>query len=215
MKRSGRGFTVAEVLTVVVIVGLILSVVAMIVPLLLKAPPQVQAQVDSVDSAALALYRVQRDVRQSDTKGIFNCTIAPTVSCAQPQGQPTTTPALLVATANPNGQFQSDKYGNPNWQGFIVFWLVPNSDGTSNSLERGFYAAPINFADPPGTLQQAIAALTFELTDPNAMTLSQDVQSLSASIDPFSSIVALKLVGGNVKGDVTSLSLTSNSYVRN
>lgn len=214
--RALRGFTVSEVLTVVVIVGLMLSTVALLVPLLLRAPSEVQSQVDNVDSAALALYKVQRDVRQSDTKGIFDCTTLPVVACTQPQGQATTTPALVVLTANGNGQFLSNPItGNPQWQGFIVYWLVPNSDGTSNSLERAFYPANIDLSYSNLTLQAAVAALTFSLTAPGAVTVSQDVRSLSAAIDPASSIVMLRLDGGDLKGNVSSLSLTSNSYVRN
>ena len=82
MRRQRRGFTIAEVLTVFVIVGLMLSAIAFAMPLFMRAPSEAQSQVDGVESAALALYRVQRDVRQSDVNGIFECSLPPSPTCS-------------------------------------------------------------------------------------------------------------------------------------
>ena len=56
-----RGTTIAEVLTVTVIIGMLLSAMVVIVPLLVKAPAQMQSQVDEVNTAAIALYKIRRD----------------------------------------------------------------------------------------------------------------------------------------------------------
>lgn len=217
--RSQRGFTIAEVLTVMVIVGLILGSIAMAMPLFLKAPTEAQLQVDNVQTAALALYKVQRDLRQSDPSGIFSCSMPPLVVCTTANGPPSPTPALVVLTAdNPSGEFKPNANGGPDWQGFNVYWLTPNSDGTSNDLKRAYFPDPIwNFPVLSLGTQEATAAvvLTTVLTTGSAVTVATHVRQLSVSVDKTSNIAGLQLDGGDLTGNVSRLSLTSNTYVRN
>jgi prepilin-type N-terminal cleavage/methylation domain-containing protein len=224
MKRRGRGFTIAEVLTVLVIVGLILSAVAMTTPMILRGQSQVQAQVDNIESSALALYRVQRDLRQSDTGGIFDCTATPVVVCSQPNTSPVATPALVIATAdNGTGEFQPDAAtaGSPKWQGFYVYWLTPNADGTSNDLKRAYFPWPgpgqmvLSVANHPTVQAAAVTALSTLLGSGNPETVAQDVIDIKASIDTTNSIVSLRLDSGNTSGTVSSMTLWGDSYVRN
>jgi len=58
MKRKQRGTSIAEVLTVTVIIGMLLSAMVVIVPMLIRAPAQMQGQVDDVNTAAIALYKI-------------------------------------------------------------------------------------------------------------------------------------------------------------
>jgi type II secretory pathway pseudopilin PulG len=235
MRRSQRAFTIAEMLTVLFVVGLMLSAVAFAMPLFMRAPLEAQSQVDNVESAALALYKVQRDVRQSDVNGIYNCSLPPAPVCAivtppPPTVTPGPTQALVLVTAdNPNGLFQvggggggggGGVAGYPKWQGFIVYWLTPNSDGTSQALHRAFYAdssiSTDKFGQPVG-LSQALAevVLAAAMTAPGSETVAQDVAALRTSVDSVNNIAHLQVDGGDTTGNRSSLDLTSNSYVRN
>ncbi|HXW75864.1 MAG TPA: type II secretion system protein [Candidatus Eremiobacteraceae bacterium] len=223
MRRRQRAFSVVEVLTVLVIVGLILAAIAITAPLFLNAQNEVQAQTDNINSAALALYRVQRDVRQSDVNGVFNCTTAPVVLCSQTGGNAVTTQALAIITAdNGTGEFQpittGAAAGQPDWQGFWYYWLVPDPNGQSNDLLREYEnTGPINLttASLPSVELLAQTWLTTALGG-SPETVATNVESLSAAADTGDSIVQLQLVGGGTSsGNVTSLSLSGSSYVRN
>jgi prepilin-type N-terminal cleavage/methylation domain-containing protein len=226
--RKSRGFTIAEVLTVLMIVGLLLGAMAFAMPVLMRAPLEAQSQVDNVESSALALYRIQRDVRQSHISQIYDCSLPPAVSCTQPQPPPPpaqapTTPALVVMTADSNaGSFEVSGLGDlgyPKWQGFDVYWLTPNSDGTSSALHRLFFPFTItvdNYGNPTNvTVATAVTVISAALLAPGSETVAQDVQSIRTAIDPVNNIVSLEIDGGDTSGNKSSLSLTSNSYVRN
>jgi type II secretory pathway pseudopilin PulG len=232
MKRITRGFTIAEVLTVCVIVGLLLSVIAFAMPLFMRAPLEAQSQVDNVQSAALALYKVQRDVRQSNINGIYDCSLPPIVTCAAatpppPSITPPPTPALVVLTADSGaGSFTvggalSGEAGYPKWQGFVVYWLSPNSDGTSFALHRVFYPyaanITVNSKGQPTNVTAVMASvvLTAAVVLPGSQTVAQDVSAIRTAVDPVNNIVQLQIDGGDTSGNKSSLSLTSNSYVRN
>lgn len=217
-----RGFTIAEVMTVLVIVGLILAVIAMITPIIFRGQSQVQAQTDSIQSTALALYKVQRDVRQSNIGGVLACTTVPIVVCTQPTSAPGAqqTQAIAIVTAdNGTGQFVPNNAGLPKWHGFVLYWLTPNADGTSNDLKRAYYGWPVGLpvaTMPLATVEaDAVLALTNVLGAQNSTSVAQDVRTLRMSVDTQNNIVLLGLDGGNTAGSVSSLNLTSNSYVRN
>jgi len=225
--RAHRGFTIAEVLTVMVIVALMLGAVAFAMPIILKGPLEAQSQVDNVQQAALALYKIQRDTRQSRLSGIFNCSVTPVVACSPQGGQATSTQALVIVTAdNGSGQFKVDTgsqnngatAGDPKWQGFIVYWLSPNADGTSNDLKRAFFPLAIaskNNGAPIVAAADAVTALTIVLAVTGAVTVAQDVRSISAAEDSTTGILALRVDGGTTSGNLSSMSLSGNTYVRN
>jgi prepilin-type N-terminal cleavage/methylation domain-containing protein len=220
--KSRRAFTIAEVLTVLVIVGLILAAVAMSTPMILRGQSEVQLQVDNIQSAALALYRVQRDVRQSDTKGILSCSTAPVVLCAQPlTASPAPVQALAIVTADSGtGQFQPNtSTGSPKWEGFYFYWLAPNAEGTSNDLKRAYASVPLPFDvenDQLSTiLTVAQTALAAAVAPGKVETVAQNIVSVQASVDPSTSIVSLRLDSGNTSGNLSSMTLWGDSYVRN
>jgi len=211
--RSQRGFSLAEILTVLVIMGLMLSVVAFCIPLFLSGPQEAQSQVDNVESAALALYKMQHDTRPSTIKGVFACSTLPLPTCTQPTPGPLPPPtqAVVVLTANGTGQFTLDKNtGAPAWQGFIVYWLTPNADGSSNELRRAFVPA-----SPPYDMTGAAAAVVAALGLVNYTTVAQDVVNMRFAVDTTTNTVDLQLDGGDKTGNMSSLTLAGNSYVRN
>jgi len=212
--RFQRGFSLAELLTVLVIIGLLMSVVAISTPLFLRGPREAQSQVDNVESAALALYKMQHDARPSTIKGVYSCTTLPVPTCSQPMPSSPLpmTQALVILTANGNGQFSLKNNGAPNWQGFIVYWLTPNADGSSNELRRAFVNPGIS--DPP-TLPEILAALNAALGLSNYTTVAQDVQDMRFAVDTTTNSVDLQLDGGDKNGNKSSLRLSGNSYVRN
>ncbi|HXN08327.1 MAG TPA: hypothetical protein VN860_01560, partial [Candidatus Acidoferrales bacterium] len=130
MKRQ-RGTSIPEVLTVTVIIGMLLSAMVVIVPLLVKAPLQMQSQVDTVNTAAIALYKMRRDFSQGDTNGVMVCKTTPVVSCSTPPSSTTSTQALVVVTDDfGTGKFNVDPItGYPVWTGVYVYWLQLNSTG--------------------------------------------------------------------------------------
>ena len=209
--RSQRGFTLAEILTVLVIMGLMLCVVAFCVPLFLNGPQEAQSQVDNVESAALALYKMQHDTRPSTIKGVFGCATLPIPTCSQPTPGPNMPPtqAVVIQTANGTGQFMLQN-GNPNWQGFIVYWLTPNADGTSNELRRAFVPM-IGPYDVTGAAAAVVAALGLT----SYTTVAQDVVDMRFAVDMSTNTVDLQLDGGDKTGNKSSLQLAGNSYVRN
>ena len=213
MKRSQRGFTLAEILTVLVIMGLMLSVVAFSVPLFMSGPQEAQSQVDNVESAALALYKMQHDTRPSNIKNVWSCTTA--LACTQPTPGPNmpTAQAVVVLTANGTGQFVTNSSGSPQWQGFDVYWITPNADGSSNELRRAFVS--VAFANNTPVPADAVGALTTALGLTTYTTVAQDVWDMKFAVDKTTNTVDLQLDSGDNKGNMSSLRLAGNSYVRN
>jgi hypothetical protein len=224
MMRQQRGTTIAEVLTVTVIIGMLLSAMVVIVPLLVKAPSQMQSQVDDVNTAAVALYKIRRDFSEGDAKGVMGCTTTPVVSCSTPGTGPTGVQALVVATAEDNtGAFQIDANGNPWWQGFYVYWLVPNGTGTAYDLMRAWEGAPsIYLSTSPGGSPVNVTAATVNplLTAALAISpppvLSNYIASMSLGDTTSTSTIQFQLVAGTTGGvDQTRTNFQSNTYARN
>src|SRR5579863_3675035 len=93
-----RGYTIVEVLSVTVVLGLVMTIIAAIIGPLLRSQNQTQAKVDTVQAAAIALYRVQRDLRNTSWSSVWACTTTGTPTCTQPTTS-TATQALVVLTA--------------------------------------------------------------------------------------------------------------------
>lgn len=213
--RKQRGFTLAEMLTVLVIAGLAMSVIAFSIPLILRGPGEAQLQVDDVNSAALALYKMQHDARPSNIQGIFACSISPVMVCNAPAPGPSLPPAqaVVILSADRSGQFRIDGSGNPAWQGFVVYWLTLNADGTSNELRRAFYSMP--GVTLPLDASVPVTALSSVIFAPDYITVAQDVRSMAAAIDTTSNTVDLQIDGGQNSSNKSSIRLAGNSYVRN
>jgi type II secretory pathway pseudopilin PulG len=219
--RFARAFTIAELLTVLVLFGLLLTTVAAVVPAVLRSPAQMQSQVDEVNSAALALYKVQRDTRQSDVGGVFNCLTLPLVVCTQQVGSvPVATQAIAIAGDDGGTQFVSLKTSATKWQGYIVYWLAPSSTGVGLDLMRAFVSVNggvfpmLNNLPLFRTTDAALCVTTaIALTTPSVA--AQDVRQLLVSVTPANGIVALQMIAGVNRGDQTSVTLQGNTYARN
>lgn len=222
MTGKQRGSSIPEVLTVTVIIGMLLSTMVVIVPLLTKAPLQMQSQVDNVNTAAIALYKIRRDFSEGDTTGVMGCSLTPSVSCSTPGVAPTKVDALVIATAqDATGAFLVDKAtGNPQWRGLYIYWLVPNAAGTSYDLMRAWEPAPIftpGVAVPTGVTSALVNPLvTLAMTITPAPVLSDSISKISLGADPVTSTISFKLVAGTTGGvDQTSTNFQSNTYARN
>ncbi len=217
--RFERAFTIAELLTVLVLFGLLLTTVAAVIPVILHSPNQMQAQVDEVNAAALALYKVQRDTRQSDVGGVFNCTTAPLVTCAQQIGSiPVGTQAIAIAGDDGQPQFVNQN-SQTKWKGYVVYWLAPSISGVGTDLMRAFVAVPGQFpllnGNPVFKTTDAVFCVTTAITLASTSVDAQDVRQLLASVTPANGMVALQLVAGVNRGDQTSITLQGNTYARN
>jgi hypothetical protein len=115
----------------------------------LRSQNQAQAKVDTVQAAAMALYRVERDLRNTRPGSVYACTTGATPACTLPGVTPSPTAAIVLVTAykNGTGQFQFDaSSGRPEWQGATVYWI----DAAGN-LNMAF-DSPAGFV--PGTSSQ-------------------------------------------------------------
>jgi hypothetical protein len=220
MMTRQRGTSIPEVLTVTVIIGMLLSAMVVIVPLLAKAPLQMQSQVDTVNTAAIALYKIRRDFSEGDTAGVMVCSITPSVVCTSPGPGLTSTQALVVATAeNSLGVFQVDANGYPAWTGLHIYWLQLNSTGTAYDLMRAYEPAvitavngvPTNVID---TLVQPLVSSALLLSP--APVLTNNIASMSMGISGNPSTINFQLLAGTIGGvDQTQTNFQGNTYARN
>lgn len=188
MSRSSfaqRGYTIVELMSIVVVLGLVLTLVAAIIGPLLRSQNQTQAKVDTVQAAAMALYRLERELRNTELTSIYACTTSATPACTQPTAL-TSTPAIVVATAyqNGTGQFQFDpSSGKPNWQGATVYWV-----DTSGNLKVAFVSNAtlgITTPDTPISATNAPIAVTSAMT--GGTTIARFVQQMSLQFPATSS----------------------------
>lgn len=218
--RSQRGFSIAEVLTVTVILGMLMSAIVMILPMMLHAPMQMQSQVDQVNTAALALYKIRRDFSEGDTSGVMGCSTSPVVSCSAVTG-PVSVQAMAVVTAENNvGAFQVDKNtGYPLWQGFYIYWLVPNANGTAFDLMRAYEPAAITALNGvPNNINAAMTdlAVTTAMAITPAPVLTNYIEQMKLGDNAGSSTITFQLIAGVTNGqDQTHTDFQSNTYARN
>lgn len=171
-----RGYSLVELLSIVVVLGLVLTLIAAIIGPLLRSQNQTQAKVDTVQAAAMALYRVERDLRNTELTSIYACTTTGTPTCTQPTAL-TATSAIVVATAyqQGTGAFQFDASdGKPDWQGATVYWI--DSSGNLKVAFDGTVGTP----GSPVNSTQAAQAVSDELT--KGFTIARFVQQMSLGI---------------------------------
>ncbi len=220
-----RGFSVAEVLTVIVICGIMLGAMVMMLPAMLSAPHQMQSQVDDVNTAAIALYKIRRDFSQGDTTGVMGCAIQPVVVCST-YSNPTSVSAMAVASADDgSGQFtvqtKAPYQGYPDWRAVIVYWLVPNANNTAFDIMRAYI--PENGNIPTGLngtpqLSAAVAqnAVTAALAINPPPVLANYVEGITIGTNTNTNMVSFTLTTGGDSGhSQASTSFASNTYARN
>jgi len=219
MKRQ-RGTSIPEVLTVTVIIGMLLSAMVVIVPLLVKSPLQMQSQVDTVNTAAIALYKMRRDFSQGDTNGVMTCSITPVVSCSAPPTTATSTQALVVVTDDDGtGVFAVDANGYPKWSGVYVYWLQLNSTGTAYDLERAYEPAIIKSMNGIPTNVDAVlasTAVTAAMLISPAPVLTNNIADMEFGVSGSPSTINFELIAGTIGGvDQTQTDFQGNTYARN
>ena len=223
MMRRQRGTSIPEVLTVTVIIGMLLSAMVVIVPLLVKSPMQMQSQVDTVNTAAIALYKMRRDFSQGDTSGVMTCNITPVVSCSTPPSTATHTQALVVVTDDKGtGIFNVDANGYPLWDGFYIYWLQLNATGTAYDLMRAYEPAlapkitAVNGV--PTNVSSALVTplVTAALTISPAPVLTNNIADMELGISGSPSTINFELIAGTIGGvDQTQTNFQGNTYARN
>jgi len=220
MTKRQRGTSIPEVLTVTVIIGMLLSAMVVIVPLLVKSPLQMQSQVDTVNTAAIALYKMRRDFSQGDTNGVMTCSITPVVSCSTPPTTATSTQALVVVTDDDGtGVFAVDAKGYPKWSGVYVYWLQLNSTGTAYDLERAYEPAIITSANGiPQNVDAVLAstAVTAAMLISPAPVLTNNIADMEFGVSGSPSTINFELIAGTIGGvDQTQTDFLGNTYARN
>jgi len=110
--------------------------------------------------------------------------------------------------------------GYPNWQGYYVYWLVPNSTGTSYDLMRAWQGASLGIGPggvPTGvTAASAGTALTTALAISPPPVLTNYITSMSLGDASSSSTINFELMAGTTGGaDQTQTTFQGGTYARN
>jgi prepilin-type N-terminal cleavage/methylation domain-containing protein len=212
--KGRRGFTIAEVLTVSVIMGFVSTFVALIVGPLFASINQQGAKVDTLQAAVRSFYRIQRDLHQSNVNGVFVCTYAtPTVCSVPSQGAlaDATVIAIISAKANGTGQLSWDgTQGQPQWTGFNVYWLARDASGVM-SLNYSF--------NNPGGAQASIASADAAVNNALKATpqfLATSVTGLQVNQNAPATRIGLKMFATSTEGKSTNeTSFESDTMTRN
>ena len=209
-----RGFTIAEVLTVMVIMGFISTFVALIVGPTFSAVSSQGAKLDTLHAAARAFYRMQRDIHQSNVNGIFVCTYPAPTTCNPPSSALTNATVIAIISPKNNGTGQltwDSTQGQPQWQGFNVYWLAPDANGVM-SLQYAFND-PTSGANPGAS--SAVAAVNNALTA-NPQFLATSVTNLQVSQAVTAQRIGLKMFATATENQSTNeTSFESDTFTRN
>lgn len=219
-----RGTSIPEVLTVTVIIGMLLSALVVIVPILVKSPAQMQSQVDTVNTAAIALYKIRRDFSQGDTNGVVVCNVTPVVSCSKPGSGMSSTQALVIATDdNGSGKFDVDPVtGYPNWQGLEIYWLQLNAAGNAYDLMHVYESTITNpiiaVNGVPTNVDGAFATpfVTAALLTSPPPVLTNNIVSMDLGVNASPSVINFQIVAGSFGGvNQAQTIFQGNTYARN
>ncbi|MBC5825970.1 MAG: prepilin-type N-terminal cleavage/methylation domain-containing protein [Candidatus Eremiobacteraeota bacterium] len=148
------GFTLIELLVGMTLLTLLLVIATTVLIPVMNYVSAGQAKANTQSNAVPLLYKLQKDVRQSDYRAVFI-----DQSGAQPLPGPTATPAdvtvFAVASARQNADGDAcfpraafttvSGFGSPNWHGFEVFDLR----STNNTLTCVYETASFSGCDPP------------------------------------------------------------------
>ncbi len=129
MVRKLRGFALSELLVGVVVLGLFLGIAyAALLPVMWYLSPA-QAKINTQQNAVPLLYKLQREVRQSDYRAIYvwQSGAANSLPSAVTDVQTFAVANAKTGTAGAactGGDFKTaPDFGEPYWQGFDVFML--------------------------------------------------------------------------------------------
>jgi len=222
-KSRQRGTTLAELLTVTVVLGFLFSFSVALMAPVVNAPNKLQSKVDTLQSITSGFYRLQRDVRTSDISGDWACTTSGTITCTQTYSTLTTTPALAVITAlssanqfSYNSTTGGSTTGLPTWQGVMVYFVATSSSGGSN-LVRVYvpFASAIQAPAVP-TQVQVQAAVSTAVATTSPFVAAPHVGQLLTDFNSAQHVIGLKLVAnGTENGRTNKTSYESDTYARN
>jgi hypothetical protein len=214
-----RGYSLAELLSGMFVLALISTFVVIIMLPLMSAPNIQQAKIDTVQTGSMALYRLQRDIREGQVNGVYACSYPGPSICLTPSTAPTlgSVQALAILTARLNGNDYSvlSNTGWPSWQGFQVYWLVP--DGSANGTYNLMYAFHQSNGFLPGSLASgADTAVTAALQSNSATTVARNILSLNIDQDANSKTIGASVsVQSTVDGKVNETTYQGDSFARN
>lgn len=172
-KKSARAFTLAEMLTVIFILGIFMSTLVLALHTILRWPSNSRDRADTVQTAAISFGLIQRDLREGAIQYTFLCTSSATPTCGQAAN-----PVVAIATAkDPVGDYhvlQSD--GTPAWQGFVLYWV------SGGVLYRSYQTVPA-MPPKPTAAQASQAASSANVAAPSASEqLVANVQGFSVAL---------------------------------
>jgi type II secretory pathway pseudopilin PulG len=214
-----------EVLTATFVGGIVMTMaVALIRPAVTAADAE-QAQTELVHSIDNALYRIQRDIRQSDPNGIFVCSVSTqqTTACTLASSLPavTSTTYLVILTAHTNGDdlINWDSSGRPAWTGFDVYWLQPDANGSGNGevLRYCFAQASIQPGTAPVILNaDVVNAVASAVSSASAVTVARSVSEIDTVVKVSNDSVAVRLKGTTTdRTGSQPISVQADTYARN
>jgi type II secretory pathway pseudopilin PulG len=210
-----------EIMTVTIIAIIVMTIVASLFTSIAGAAGAEQMDSDLVQSANDALYRIQRDVRQSDPNGIFACSVTGGAVACTP-GSDLTTPtdvqylAVLTARDGGDGMVQWDISGRPAWTGFTIYWLSPDGSG-ANDLASGFAPAQIAPGANPAILNADVINAVSDVTAvANPSIIAHSISGIQTMVDIATDRVAIRITSQSTDGSNTnSTSVQSDAYARN
>jgi hypothetical protein len=181
-----------------------------------------QVQTSLVQSTDDALYRIQRDVRQSDPNGIFICTGSmPPTSCVLASSLTTATStqylAILTAHTDGDGLINWDDDGRPAWTGFDIYWLVPDASGPGYALDYAFEPASIQPGTDPVILNaDVLQAVTSATSSSSAIAIARSVSEIETDVDVSRDSVAIRIASYAADGSASNeTQVRSDTYARN
>jgi hypothetical protein len=173
--------------------------------------------VQAMDSS---LYRIQRDIRQSDPNGIFVCSgSTPPTSCVLASSLTTVTHtqyiAILTARDGGIGEMNWDSSGRPAWTGFQIYWLDASNAG--QLLRYSFAPATIQPGIDPVILNaDVVTAVSSALSSPSAEIVAHNIDDIQTWVNVTRDSVAVRL--GSTAANGTAADATTvqcDTYARN
>ena len=217
--KAQRGFTLADMLSGMFVLAILTGFAVSIITPLLSAPNAQAAKINTVQSGAMALYRLQRDIREGQVNGVYVCTYPAPSTCSTPSSAPTMASAQVIAILSPQssgtGYTVWGTAGTPAWQGFQVFWLV--SDGSGNGTYNLEYAFGQSTGFQPGaSAASADTAVTSALQATSPEIVAQNILSMSLDQNVTAKTIGLSLSSqSTVDSKVNESTYEGDSFARN
>lgn len=200
-----RGFTLAELCTVLAMVVFFFIIAIAILNPLTRAATQGQAKLETVQTPTQGFYVIQRDLRMGHATSTFDCdTAATTCQTAWDSGHP----VIAIPTAtNGSGNMQVSS-GVPNWQGFVVYWA------SGGKLYRSYQSGTASTTAPSSAA--ALTAVTNANPSSPAAADTFLVGDYTLSISQSGNATSLQMIARSTYGGSTNqTTYTSNVIPEN